>query len=110
MDPNCRGEIDQDADLLHAARASDGEQTCDGEFAIGTTGAKHDLSPLHGRTKGEFGRVVGGGHAVVMYEDKELLVVREQGGGQIPHVAVGASSQHGSVPAAGLPVPPGAAR
>ena len=48
-------QIRQGIELLHLARAGDGEEASDGELTIVTPIAEHDLSPLHGRSEGSLG-------------------------------------------------------
>ena len=80
-------QIHEDVELLHLARARHGEEARDREFAVGAPIAEHDLAPLHRRSKGALGGIVGGLHALMMHKDKELLMMREQGDRQVPDVA-----------------------
>jgi hypothetical protein len=86
MTPNGGGQIRQRIELLHVAGLRDGEETGHGELAGRAAIAEGDLPPLYGTAQRAFGPIVGRFDAVVMHEDEEVLMVREQRGRQIAHV------------------------
>src|SRR5436190_22211994 len=88
MSANRRGQIGECIELLHLTRARDRQQTGDGELAGLAAIAEHDLAPLYGRAQRTFRAVIGRLDALVMNEDEELLMVREQRGRQIAGVVV----------------------
>src|ERR1700730_18297036 len=79
-------QIGEGTQLLHLAGARNREQASDGEFALSAAIPEHNLPPLDGRPQCTLRSVVGRLDAVLTNKDKELLMVREEPGRQIPAV------------------------
>ena len=88
MTLNRGGQIGEHIELLHLAGAHHREQPGHGQLARRAPRAEHDLPPLHGGAQRPFGAVVGRFDAVVVHEDKEILVLGEERGGEVPHVII----------------------
>ena len=55
MAVNRSGQIREHVELLQLTRACHGQQSGDGELALGAPITKHNLAPLHRRAEGSLG-------------------------------------------------------
>jgi hypothetical protein len=77
--------------MLHAARASHREQSCNCDFTLGAAASEADLAPLHGAAQRSFGDVVGRLNTFVTQEGEESVEVLQQRQSEIGDVFVAAA-------------------
>src|SRR5450759_5139635 len=74
--------------LLQLAGLRHGEQTCQGDFALGAAVAIRDLANEHEQAHGALADIVGWLHSLVFDERKQLVPMHVECARQIAHVAV----------------------
>src|SRR5450759_3403584 len=74
--------------LLQLAGLRHGEQTCQGDFALGAAVAIRDLANEHEQAHGALADIVGWLHSLVFDERKQLVPMQVECACQIAHLAV----------------------
>ena len=76
--------------MLHAARASHGEQASNRDFTLRAAASEADLAPLDGAPQRSFGDIIGRLDAIVAQEGEEPLKVLQQGQREVGDIFVAA--------------------
>jgi hypothetical protein len=76
--------------MLHAARASHGEQASNRDFTLRAAASEADLAPLYGAAQRSLSDVIGRCDAFIAHEGEELLKVFEQCKRKVAYVFIAA--------------------